>query len=147
MLVKWISGVSMLSISAKSKYALIAMYELTMRYKSGRIQIRQIAAEHDIPQGYLEQLLVELKRADLVISYRGQNGGYTLSKHPSLIKIKDILVSLEGPVNLSSGKPARDVLAFFWNDVEFKLDAIFDLSLEQLANDAQKRKEVITYHI
>jgi Rrf2 family cysteine metabolism transcriptional repressor len=66
----------MFTISAKAAYGIYAMLELTKHYHIGSIQIKDIAEAQKIPQHYLEQLLVTLRKAGLVKSFRGTNGGY-----------------------------------------------------------------------
>jgi Rrf2 family cysteine metabolism transcriptional repressor len=138
---------AMLSISAKSKYGLTAMYELGVRRNGGPVQIKHIASSHNIPQNYLEQLLVDLKKAGLVRSYRGHQGGYALAKEPSLVRIRDILACLDGPLSLSQAEPSNDVLNFFWKNVEVQIESIFDLTLGDLISDTQRREKIITYNI
>ena len=63
----------------KSEYALLALLELSLHYEKGEpLQIRQIAAQQNIPDRYLEQLLATLRRAGFVKSQRGAKGGYLL---------------------------------------------------------------------
>ena len=62
------------------------------------MQIHEIADTHDIPQHYLEQILVTLKKAGLVDSHRGAQGGYALARRPGRIAVLDILGVLEGPL-------------------------------------------------
>ena len=68
-----------MQISAKTEYACIAVLDLAMSYDGGEpLQIRKIAAAHDIPSGFLVQILLQLKTAGLVTSTRGASGGYRL---------------------------------------------------------------------
>ena len=71
--------------------------ELAAHYNLGApLQIRQIAAEQDIPDRYLEQLLATLRRAGIVKSQRGAKGGYLLARDPWKITLWDIISSIEG---------------------------------------------------
>jgi Rrf2 family protein len=84
-------------LSCKSEYAILALLELAIHYQSGEpLQIRQIAAQQNIPDRYLEQLLATLRRGGLVKSQRGSRGGYLLAREPWKITLFEILGCLEG---------------------------------------------------
>ncbi|MBD2186266.1 MULTISPECIES: Rrf2 family transcriptional regulator [Aerosakkonema] len=86
-----------MELSCKSEYALLALLELTIHYQSGEpLQIRQIAAQQNIPDRYLEQLLATLRRCGLVRSQRGAKGGYVLGREPWKITLLDVVYCLEG---------------------------------------------------
>jgi Rrf2 family protein len=84
-------------LSCKSEYALLALLELALHYDQGEpIQIRQISAQQNIPDRYLEQLLAILRRAGLVRSQRGAKGGYLLVREPRKISLYEVVNCLEG---------------------------------------------------
>jgi Rrf2 family cysteine metabolism transcriptional repressor len=84
-------------LSCKSEYALLALLELSPHYASGEpVQIRQISAQQNIPDRYLEQLLATLRRAGLVKSQRGARGGYLLARDPWKISLYDVVSCIEG---------------------------------------------------
>lgn len=84
-------------LSCKSEYALLALLELAAHFNSGEpLQIRQIAAEQNIPDRYLEQLLAVLRRANLVRSQRGARGGYLLAREPWKITLLEVVSCIEG---------------------------------------------------
>lgn len=86
-----------MELSCKSEYALLALLELAGHFSSGEpLQVRQIAAQQDIPDRYLEQLLATLRRAGLVRSQRGAKGGYLLTREPWKITLLDIVNCIEG---------------------------------------------------
>ncbi len=86
-----------MELSCKSEYALLALLELTIHYQSGEpLQIRQIAAQQNIPDRYLEQLLATMRRCGLVRSQRGAKGGYVLGREPWKITLLDVVCCLEG---------------------------------------------------
>ena len=86
-----------MEISCKSEYALLALLELATHYQIGEpLQIRQIAAQQNIPDRYLEQLLATLRRGGLVKSQRGAKGGYILAREPWKITLLEVLSCLEG---------------------------------------------------
>jgi Rrf2 family protein len=84
-------------LSCKSEYAILALLEMAAHYESGEpLQIRQIAAQQNIPDRYLEQLLATLRRGGIVKSQRGSKGGYLLTREPRKIILFEILECLEG---------------------------------------------------
>lgn len=86
-----------MELSCKSEYALLALLELATHYQSGEpLQIRQIAAQQNIPDRYLEQLLATLRRGGVVKSQRGAKGGYILAREPWKINLLEVLTCLEG---------------------------------------------------
>ena len=86
-----------MELSCKSEYALLALLELALHYDQGEpIQIRQISAQQNIPDRYLEQLLATLRRAGLVRSQRGAKGGYLLVREPRKISLYEVVNCLEG---------------------------------------------------
>src|SRR5258705_13691382 len=70
-------------ISAKGEYAIQAMLDLALHRERGLTPIQAIAARQAIPQRYLEQVLLALKRAGLLTSRRGSAGGYPLARPPA----------------------------------------------------------------
>jgi Rrf2 family protein len=87
-----------LKISQKGLYALQAMMTLARRHNQGAIKIRDIAAESDLPEKFLELILLELKNARIVDSTRGARGGYCLRRDPSEIALSDIIRLIDGPI-------------------------------------------------
>ncbi|MFN4178882.1 MAG: RrF2 family transcriptional regulator [Armatimonadota bacterium] len=87
-----------MKVSTRAWYGLMAMVELGLRERQGRVQVREISESQGIPEEYLEQLMLALKRAGLVRSQRGVRGGYILARSASQITIREILEALEGPI-------------------------------------------------
>src|ERR1700741_1959042 len=87
-----------LKISQTGLYALQAMMTLARRYEQGAIKIRDIAAESDLPEKFLELILLELKNARIVDSVRGARGGYQLRRDPADIPLSDIIRLVDGPL-------------------------------------------------
>jgi Rrf2 family cysteine metabolism transcriptional repressor len=84
-------------LSAKTEYGCLAMLHLAEMHGQGEpVQIRKVAAEHDIPWRFLVQILLELKRAGLVASTRGAAGGYRLARPPEDISLSEVMQVLEG---------------------------------------------------
>jgi Rrf2 family protein len=87
-----------MKISQKGLYALQAMMMLARRYNQGAIRIRDIAYEENLPEKFLELILLEMKNARMVESIRGAKGGYALRRPPSEIHLSEIIRLIDGPL-------------------------------------------------
>ncbi len=87
-----------LKLSTRGRYGLRAMIDMAQSEDKGPIATHTIAERQGISERYLEQLMVPLKRAGLVKSIRGSQGGYILGKNPDDITAGDIIRVLEGPI-------------------------------------------------
>jgi Rrf2 family cysteine metabolism transcriptional repressor len=87
-----------MKISQKGLYALQALMMLTRRYSQGAIRIRDIAYEENLPEKFLELILLELKNARILESSRGAKGGYRLRRPPSEIQLSEIIRLIDGPL-------------------------------------------------
>lgn len=87
-----------MKISQKGLYALQAMMMLARHHNQGAIRIRDIAYEEELPEKFLELILLELKNARLVESVRGAKGGYQLRRSPSDIHLSEIIRLIDGPL-------------------------------------------------
>ena len=133
--------------SKKVRYGLAALFELAKNYNMGFIQIKDIASEQNIPQNYLEQLLSILKKAGLVESMRGSQGGYKLNKPADKIKIIDIIEVLDGPLIISETSRSNDILNIYWNQIETQFTNLFNDTLEKLVNEETKLNERLHFQI
>ncbi len=89
-----------MKITTKVCYGVNAAVELACRSGKGGapVSLKSIAAARSIPEPYLEQLMNQLRRAGLVESVRGAQGGYRLSRSPEEITVGDVMIALEGNV-------------------------------------------------
>jgi Rrf2 family protein len=87
-----------MKISQKGLYALQAMMMLARHHNQGAIKIREIAYEEDLPEKFLELILLELKNARMVESVRGAKGGYQLRRDPAEIRLSEIMRLIDGPL-------------------------------------------------
>ena len=87
-----------MKISQKGLYALQAMMMLARRYNQGAIKIRDIAYEEELPEKFLELILLEMKNARMVESVRGAKGGYALRRPPDGIRLSEIIRLIDGPL-------------------------------------------------
>lgn len=135
------------TVSAKGIYGLTAMAELGLQYHSGPTQIKDIAERHNIPQHYLEQILVVLKKAGFVESFRGAQGGYALAMDPSRIRVQEVLAQLEGALEIVPEGKRGGMLAFFWQGLYDSLKQELDKTLEDILLEKQRQAQKFTYSI
>jgi len=142
-------------LSCKSEYAILALLELAIHYQSGEpLQIRQIAAQQNIPERYLEQLLATLRRGGLVKSQRGSKGGYLLAREPWKITVFEVLGCLEGldvqtceedttPKTVDSA-----VIAEIWHEARQAANLVLqNYTLADLCEKRDSRQKDIMYYI
>lgn len=85
-----------MKLSTKGRYGLRAFIDLAVWGEEEPVSLTSIAERQNISVSYLEQLMAKLKRAGLVNSVRGVNGGYTIAKPAEEISVGDVLRALEG---------------------------------------------------
>lgn len=149
-------------ISAKGEYAIRAMLDLSLSYREDPdhlVPIQDVARRQGIPQRYLEQVLLFLKRAGFLASKRGSAGGYHLVRPPREVSVGDVLRVVEGsltPVEVvgRSGRGWRDGtgrdLAELWQEVAEAVAGVIDrTTFEELAERAAARQSPhrSMYHI
>jgi Rrf2 family protein len=145
-------------ISAKGEYAIKAMLDLALQYEKGLIPIQEIAGRQGIPQRYLEQVLLLLKRAGFLISKRGSAGGYQLLRPPREITVGSVLRVIEGSLERveatkrGSGSAldySRD-LTELWGQVSTAVSEVIDrVTFEDLRQRVEARRSAgrPMYHI
>jgi Rrf2 family protein len=138
----------MLTISNKSRYGIAALLALAEFYKSGLLQIKDIAARCDIPHQFLEQIFNRLGKAGIIKSTRGKNGGYELAKPPEQITILHIVNALEGDIEfIANSDEKNDVITELFREAEKQLKDILSVSLAELVAKQQALRENVIYNI
>ncbi len=87
-----------MKLSTKGRYGIRAVYQLALDFGKGPLSTKEIASLQAIPEAYLEQLMLPLKRAGLLTATRGAFGGYSLSRPPEQVSVGEVLRALEGPL-------------------------------------------------
>jgi Rrf2 family protein len=87
-----------MKVSTRGEYGVRAMVALAHHYGIGPMSIAAVAKESSVPYAYLEQLIVPLRKAGLVESKRGAQGGYQLTRPPDEVKVGEVYRIMEGPV-------------------------------------------------
>ena len=137
----------MFTVSAKGVYGLLAVVELARGYRGASIQIRDIAQRRGIPQHYLEQILVVLKKAGYVESFRGAQGGYALASDPRELTVGEVLTTLEGPLQVVSEDRRGSSLDFFWDRLQSEMGSLLRVPIEHLLTEEQRRRQSFVYTI
>lgn len=138
-----------MKISTKGRYGLTIMIELGKLYGEGPVPLRKIAAENDLSEAYLEQLVGPLRNSGLVKSVRGAYGGYMLTRDPKEISAGDVIRVLEGPIQPVEGiedekQPQRELWIRIRDAVKNVLDTT---TIEDLANANVGETENFMYYI
>ena len=114
-----------MKLPATVEYGCKAMVELALQYHTkAPVQVRSIASKQKIPRKFLVQILMRLKNAGLIISVRGNAGGYLLARHPSLMNVAQVIAALDEDLltneheGVASSDPkGHDALWRLWRDV------------------------------
>ncbi len=131
-------------VSAKSDYALRALIELAIRGEGERVSAEEMGRRQDIPRGFLQAILADLRRAGIVISVRGQGGGWRLAGDPSTVTVADVIRAVDGPlVSVYGLRPeavsynaSADILQRVWIAARANLRGVFEqVTLQMLAAD------------
>lgn len=90
-----------MKLSTKGRYGVKAMVDLAIHYCNEPESIKSISERQNVSEYYLEQLFSQLRKAKLINSIRGSQGGYVLSRPPEQINIREVMEVLEGPIDIS----------------------------------------------
>jgi Rrf2 family protein len=140
-----------MKLSTKSRYGLRALFDMAYHAGALPVQIKDIARRQAISQRYLEQIFQDLKKAGLLKSRRGPQGGYSLTRPPARITVKDIVLAAEERVRLVDCTVDHDdcsepcafdqhcVTQRIWQEATRRLlDYFASVTLEDLCRDAQE---------
>ena len=92
---------SLMQVSRKIDYALRAVIYLSLQPGGRAVPVKEIASRRRIPRKFLEKIIQDLIRADLVRSQRGAHGGYTLARMPEQVTFRDVIEAVDGPMALN----------------------------------------------
>lgn len=124
-----------MNISTKGRYGLRAMVDIAVHSFGDYIPLKVIAERQTISENYLEQVFSILRKAKLVKSARGSQGGYTLSKEASKITVGEVLRILEGDLNITGDDDGVSGLdnnikicidTIVWQDVNKQINKVMD---------------------
>jgi Rrf2 family protein len=137
-------------VSAKSDYALRALIEIAGRTESGPVSAEEIGRLQDIPHGFLQAILADLRRADVVVSQRGQSGGWRLGRPADEVSVADVIRAVDGPlVSVYGLRPeavtyneSAMVLQHVWIAARTSLRQVFESVTIQHLADSKLPKNV-----
>lgn len=137
----------MIGISSKTSYAIAALQELGRTSDREVLKIKEIAANANIPQNFLEQILLELKKQGLLSSIKGAHGGYKLAKDLKDITLKDVVLVLESDIFSDNNHTDNPALKLFWDDLRSNISQVFEIPLSELKNYQLKADQTLNYSI
>ncbi|HYF82780.1 MAG TPA: Rrf2 family transcriptional regulator [Clostridia bacterium] len=138
-------------LSTKGRYGLKMMYEFALNYGTGPMSLKEVAQKQQLSETYLEQLIAHLKKAGLVTSVRGAQGGYELIRKPEEITVGEIIRVLEGPLAPSEcviddepecSKADFCVTRLIWEKIMDSINNVIDsITLNDMVNDYYKLQQ------
>ena len=137
----------MIGISTKTVYAVAALHELGAIEEGRVLKIKEIAANASIPQNFLEQILLELRKQGILSSIKGAHGGYKLAKDLKDISLKEVMQTLESDAFSDVCKTDDLTLKLFWTDITQKVGEVFDIPLSELKNYELKANKALNFSI
>ena len=132
----------MISVTAKSRYAVVGMAELA-RSGDVPVPIATVAERRDIPVQFLEQLFATLRRAGLLISQRGVKGGYRLARDPAQITVLEVVQALDGVL----GEEEREAGGIWADGVESLRSVFSRATIAEVARREDAERGAAIYHI
>ena len=137
-----------MKLSTKGRYGVKAMVELAINYGGAPISIKTISTRQHISECYLEQLFAPLRKAKLITSSRGAQGGYVLSKEPKDITVAQLIYILEGPIEIADcieGSTCDNIdfcaTRLLWEKIKNSIDDVMEsITLQDIVNDYKDMK-------
>lgn len=139
-----------MKLSTKGRYGVKAMVDLAINYGDEPVSIKSISERQNISEYYLEQLFATLRKAGIIKSIRGAQGGYVLNREPSEITIHEVIELLEGPIEISNclveescdnieACPTR----LLWKKIKESIEEVtHSITLEDMVNDYKDMKKI-----
>ena len=130
-------------VSAKSDYALRALIEMAAHYQGKAVSAEELGKRQEIPHGFLQAILADLRRAGIVMSQRGQSGGWRLGRRAEEVSVADVIRAVDGPLVSVYGLRPEAVeydetasgLQHVWIAARRSLREVFEqVSIQQLAD-------------
>ena len=125
-----------MKLTSKGRYAVMAMADLAKNNVKEPISLTEISLRQGISLSFLEQLFLRLKKNNLVLSARGPNGGYVLSKSPEEIKLSSIIKAVDEKIKTvkckknskkgCNGKSIKCITHNLWDDLEIHINNFFE---------------------
>jgi Rrf2 family protein len=129
-------------VSAKADYALRALIEIAHRSDGRPVSAEELGNLQEIPHGFLQAILADMRRAGIVVSQRGQSGGWRLATNPADVSVADVIRAVDGPlVSVYGLRPeavsyndSAEILQHVWIAARSSLRDVFEnVTIEALA--------------
>tara|TARA_Y100000590_G_scaffold205732_2_gene233245 strand:- start:2495 stop:2935 length:441 start_codon:yes stop_codon:yes gene_type:complete len=146
-----------MKLSSKGRYAVMAMADLAKNNAKKPINLTEISLRQGISLSFLEQLFSKLKKNNLVLSSRGPNGGYILSRGPDEIKLSSIISAVDEKIKTvkckreskkgCNGKSVKCITHDLWDDLENHINKFFenntlnDILFKEAKNNLKELKQ------
>ena len=138
-----------MKLTNKGRYAVMAMADLALNSKNGPISLTEISIRQNISLAYLEQIFLKLRSNKLVRSARGVNGGYTLDKSASEIKLSNIIHAVDEEIKTlnckknskrgCNNKSTKCITHNLWDQLDQHINGFFEkVKLHDLTKQQQK---------
>lgn len=139
-----------MKLSTKGRYGLRALVDLAINAKGEHVSLASIAERQSISEQYMEHVFSTLRKAGIVVSVKGPRGGYSLSAPASTIRIKEVLIALEGDLSVSQEILAGEsgnlniiecsIRELLWEKIDIATDKILqEITLQDIADDSLKK--------
>ena len=150
-----------MKLSSKTEYAILALLELGQRYGKGFVLSRDIASTRDIPESFIERILLTLRNGGVIVSVRGAKGGHCLAKDPSKVSVREVIEMFEGSlapidcvnerissISASCSVEGSCVLKDLWQKMyDAMLASIENITIKDLITQEGTQKEGAMYYI
>ena len=146
-----------MKLTSKGRYAVMAMADLAKNNAKKPINLTEISLRQGISLSFLEQLFSKLKKNNLVLSSRGPNGGYILSRGPDEIKLSSIISAVDEKIKTvkckreskkgCNGKSVKCITHDLWDDLENHINKFFenntlnDILFKEVRNNSKELKQ------
>ncbi|NLZ93037.1 MAG: Rrf2 family transcriptional regulator [Firmicutes bacterium] len=142
-----------MKLSTKGRYGVRAMFDLALHSNENIVPLKSVAQREHISEKYLEHLFASLKKAGLITSVRGAQGGYRLAVPPEEITLGDIIRVLEGPVAPAEcvvkgteteicSRASECVMHRVWARIRDEISEMLDsITLAEIVEEQRKLKE------
>mgnify|MGYP001362669047 FL=1 len=141
-----------MKLTSKGRYAVMAMADLAKNNAKKPISLTEISLRQGISLSFLEQLFLRLKKNNLVLSARGPNGGYVLSKKPEDIKLSNIINAVDEKIKTvkckkeskkgCNGKLVKCITHNLWDDLETHINSFFEKNTLKDIVYREEQKEI-----
>lgn len=138
----------MITITEKSRSAVLALAELAGRVGAGPVPILEVAEARSIPLHFLEQLFAGLRRAGVLQSQRGVKGGYSFRRPPAEVTVLEVVETVDGRLAPPGGDEAPDALDGIWAEARAVLaDLLGGVTIADVVEREARLRSAPMFHI